>query len=111
MGFLYKGACYPDLSSAAAAQCSAAGQSWGSTTSAYTVECTANTTTALTMCRRLNGSTCTNYSQPVNVFPSCSYDGTSGLALDYFGAVLGFLVIVYVASKLKRIFWNSHESI
>ncbi len=113
MGSLYKGACFPTVEVARAEQCSQSGAVWGSTTSAYTVECTntAFTTTTMSMCRRLNGAACTNYTIPFQTYPSCTYDGSTSVAVDYFGALLGFLLILYVGSRLKNYFWGKHESV
>jgi len=112
MGSLYKGVCFPDLPTAKAEQCSQAGATWGSTTSQYTVECTSTAFTGTTMniCRRLNGGTCSNYTVPFHTYPSCAYDGSVGTSLDYFGVVLGFLVITFVAARIYKFFWRSHEA-
>ena len=113
MGFLFKGVCYPDLPTAKAEQCSQAAQSWGATTSQYTVECTSTsfTSASMSMCRRLNGGTCTNYTIPYHSYPSCSYDGAVGTSLDFFGALLAFLVVIFVASRIYKMFWRSHEAL
>jgi hypothetical protein len=113
MGFLFKGTCYPDLPTVKAEQCSQAGQAWGAGTSQYTVECTSTsfTSTSMAMCRRLNGGNCTNYSIPYHAYPSCRHDGSVGTSLDFFGALLSFLVIIFVAARIYKIFWRSHESL
>jgi hypothetical protein len=112
MGSLYKGVCFPDLPTAKAEQCAQSNAVWGATTSMYTVECnsTVFTGTTFNSCRRLNGGTCTNITVPFNTYPSCTYDGDVTKSLDFFGALLGFLVVVFVASRIYKMFWGSHES-
>jgi hypothetical protein len=44
-------------------------------------------------------------------FPSCTFDGGTGMMSEYFAALLAFVTIVFVASRLKRIFWADHESV
>ena len=113
MGFLYKGACFPTVEQARAEQCAQSGSVWGSTTSAYTIECTntAFNTATMNMCRRLNGAACTSYTQPFQTYPSCTHDGSVTTAIDYFGAFLGVMTILYVGSRLKNYFWGKHESV
>lgn len=110
---LFNGTCYPDALLAHAERCGSFGQVWGNTTTVYTAECTAvnATTGALTICKRTNGGACTNITQPVAVYPTCIYTGQTSMSLDYFGALLGFLVIVFVASRIKRMFWGQHEGV
>jgi hypothetical protein len=115
MGYLYKGACFPDLSTAKAEQCAQSSNAWGNAGDQMTSECTQTTfdaaDTSMAMCKRTNGGSCVSYSQPFQSFPRCAYDGSMSLQTDYFAAALGFLVIVWVAGRIKRMFWSNHDAI
>ncbi|MDO8447544.1 MAG: hypothetical protein Q7T10_01905 [Rhodoferax sp.] len=44
-------------------------------------------------------------------FVDCNFDAGTSLSMEYFALFLGFLVVVAVASRLKRIFWGNHEGL
>jgi hypothetical protein len=115
MGYLFKGACYPDLPSAKAADCSQSATFWGSTTNIYSSQCTSTTfdaaSTTKTLCVQTNGGACTNRTVAYPNYPNCTYDGGVSLSSDYFAALLAFLAIIYVGSRLKQYFWGRHEGI
>lgn len=111
MGYSFNGVCYPTVEQAKVEQCSQFGQIWGSTTTYYTAECSAVLPTGLNICHRTNGGACKNSTLPFQTYQSCDHDGGVNMSLEYFGLILGFVVIVYVAARLKDYFWGKHEGL
>ena len=113
MGFLRSGVCFPELSTVKAEHCAAIFTSWGNGPNVYSLECSATDFSLSTFnaCKRVDGGACSVFIQPYPDFPACSYDGTVNLSLEYFGVLLAFLTVVYVATKIKRYFWNDKEGL
>jgi hypothetical protein len=106
MGALFNNVCYPTQDIARQQACATFDAKVMATTNLYTTECTSTTYTATTMtlCKRTNGGTCTNISQPWPVTPACDYDGGVTLAYDWFLASVAFVVICWGGKKLINLF-------
>lgn len=109
MGFQFKDVCYPTAEAAKQASCAAQYNIWGNTTTVYSSDCTSTafTGSSMTVCKRTNGGACTNVTVPYPTFQPCTWDNPASLSSEYFGAVLAFLVIVWVGSRMYRLFWKS----
>lgn len=114
MGYLFQNVCYPAPELAKQATCAEQYKVWGNTTTVYSSECTSTvfTGTSMTVCKRTNGGACANVTVPYPSYPSCVWDSPASLSSEYFAAILAFLVIVWVASGMYRMFWKSgNESV
>lgn len=114
MGTLYRGTCYPTHTEAKKAACSDYGYTYSASDGTYTGQCTeADFSTNVLAVTERNGTTGTTSSKttsaPADI--NCAYDGSTAMALDYFYALLGFLVVIWCAGRIKNIFWRSHEAI
>lgn len=112
MGVLYKGVCFPSADFAQAEFCSGYWASYSSSTGVTELRCAAPGATKFDISTAVNGVL-----QPgvtpgdYPVFPACGYDSGVNLSSEYFSAVLAFLVIVWLATRIKRMFWGNHEGI
>lgn len=109
MGYQFQNVCYPSTAAAKQATCAGQYSIWGNTTTVYSSECTSSdfSLASMTVCKRTNGGACTNVTVPYPPFPSCTWDNPASLSSEYFGAVLAFLAIVWVGSRMYRLFWKT----
>ena len=113
MGYLRSGVCFPDLSTVKAEHCADTLIGWGYQSYAMSAQCVSTdfSSSSYSVVTKLNGADYQSYTTAYPAFPACSYDGTVNVALEYFGVLLAFLTVVYVATKLKRYFWNDKEGL
>lgn len=111
MGALHKGACYPSEAEAQAQACSSVFSFAAGGGAVYSAECQGVTAGAMDICKRTDGGTCVMVSQPLPPFPACSFDAPASIASEYFGVVLSFVVVVWLGSRIFRIFWKNHEAV
>jgi hypothetical protein len=106
MPALYKNVCYPTVEAARQEACSSFDTKVMATTNLYTSECTSTVfnTANMTICKRTNGGTCANVSQPWPVTPNCTYDGGVTLAYDWFLASIALVITVWGGRKLIQLF-------
>ena len=109
MGALFKGVCYPTEAEAQTQACSSAFFSFGSGADVHTSQCVGLQTGAMQMQRLTNGTLSSSYLQTLPPLPECSYDGGVSMALEFFGAALALLVVVWCGRKLAAVFWKNHD--
>lgn len=115
MGTLYRGTCYPTRADAAKDHCSNFQYSYTQSNVTYSGYCseTAFTNTASLAVTERNGNTGVT-SAKTTAWPTdipCTFDGSTTMATDFFYAILGFVVVVWCASRIKNFFWRSHEAV
>jgi hypothetical protein len=106
MGALLRGVCFPTVDVASAESCGQLHQSWGSGTALMTADCVASSATDLTISKCTDGSGCVSFTEPAQVYPVCAYDGAVSLSMEYFAAVLSFLVVVWRGARVYKFFWR-----
>lgn len=113
MGSLYRGTCYPSSLLARREYCGESRESVNSSGSLVSHACAANTdfsSASFVVEVRTNGVFSSSYSSAWPPEFPCEYDGGVNLSLEYFGALLGFLVVVWLGRHLYRFFWpKNHE--
>lgn len=114
MGSLYRGTCYPSHTDVKKQACSQFLYTYTASNVTYTGQCTETAFTGATLAvTERNGNTgatsAKTIAAPADI--ACTYDGSTTMATDFFYAILGFVVVVWCASRIKNMFWRSHEAL
>lgn len=111
MGALFQGTCYPTAAGARRDHASKSSQVVLSGTTVYSTEVTAIGSATFTLCARTNGGTCTSRTVQAAdaVYPACSFEGGSDLALDWGYVALALFVVIYGGKQLIRLFESHHN--
>lgn len=114
MSSLYKSVCFADIAQAKAAQCSDQAFSWARDDgTVFSSRCSGPDSLDETMyIKQYMGSDEYNAIKIVySSFPDCDYSGGVDVGVEYFGLVVGALIVIAMAARLKQIFWKNHEGI
>lgn len=113
MGKLYNGVCFADAPTVKQHFAADFSKSWGSGPTLYTSEVTTSDFSGdgFTVCVRADGGACVTTAHTFPVFSECDYGAGSVLAMEYFPLILGFLVVVWVASHIKNLFWRPYDPV
>lgn len=111
MGYLYKGVCFPDLTTAQQHFVADQGAQWGSGSTLQSafpsgVDLIAGT---YTMARTVDGALAATTTHQLPTFYECDHDGSINTVMEYFPAVLALIVLAWAGSRMYRIFWGSHD--
>ena len=110
---LYKSVCFADIAQAKAAQCSDQAFSWVQDGTVFSSRCSGPDSLDQIMYLRQykSGDAYDAFKIDYSDFPDCEYAGGVDLGAEYFGLILGALIVIAMVARLKQIFWKNHEGI
>lgn len=114
MGYLFKGVCYPAQTQVRQEVCSSAVEGVTSGGALVSHSCAPGidyTATSASMQVTTNGAVSSTYAAPWPPDIACEHDGSIAIQSEMFALILGFLVVVWVAGRIKQFFWRDHEAI
>lgn len=113
MGYLYKGVCFPDLTTAQQHFVADQPTQWGSGSSLHAAAPSAvdHLVGTYTMARTVDGAPVASTTHPFPTFYECDHDGSMNIVMEFFPAILAFVVLAWAGSRMYKLFWGSHDPI